>query len=56
MHNASRCREKIEGRIGRYRIYTCRVPGCGKKFRAFTLNPLPEKDRICPDCREEKYE
>ena len=50
MKNYSRCREKMEGRIGRYRTYKCR--SCGNRFRLFLVEPLTRRYRICPVCRE----
>lgn len=52
MQNLSRCRERTEGWVGRRRTYKCR--DCGHKFQVDTLNPLPLKDRICPQCRGER--
>jgi DNA-directed RNA polymerase subunit RPC12/RpoP len=49
MKNYSRCREKMEDRVGRYRTYRCRI--CGKEFQQFRLISLPEKKRVCPECR-----
>jgi hypothetical protein len=54
MQNTSRCREKMEGRIGRRRTYKCR--GCGKKFQEDRLGPLPIEERICDDCRAKKQQ
>ena len=53
MINQSRCREKIEGKISRRRTYTCRE--CDNKFQVDTLAPLPEKERLCPYCRDRTY-
>jgi hypothetical protein len=49
MKDASRCNEKILGRIGRHRTYRCRK--CGDKFQTdFRLTPLPELNRVCNIC------
>ncbi len=49
MKDYSRCREKVEGWLGRRRWYYCRQ--CGAvKFQVDTVGPLPELDRICPIC------
>lgn len=53
MQNTSRCREKTEGWLGRRRTYTCTE--CSAKFQTDTLNPLPEIDRVCPDCKQHTY-
>ena len=42
-------REYIEGGIGRYRWYVCRT--CRIKFKVFTSQPVPEKERLCNKCR-----
>ena len=44
----TRSRESREGWLGRRRTYQCRV--CNNKYKVDTLNPLPEKERICPYC------
>jgi len=44
----TRCREYVEGRIGRYRWYVCRK--CRIKFKVFTRQPVPEKERLCNEC------
>lgn len=49
MKNYSRCREKMEGRLGRRRTYRCIE--CNKIIQIDTLNPLPEIDRVCLYCR-----
>lgn len=49
MLDKSCCREKTEGWKGRRRTYKCRE--CGNKFQVDTLNPLPEKDKLCPTCK-----
>ncbi len=49
MRDYSRCREKVEGWLGRKRWYKCRE--CGRKFQVDTLGPLPISDRVCPLCR-----
>jgi len=46
----SRCREYVEGRVGRYHTYTCLK--CGRKFRVF-LTPdmtISRRFRFCSDC------
>ena len=50
MRETTRCREYIEGRVGRYHTYTCRL--CGQKFRSFLTpgNTLSEQSRICFNC------
>lgn len=53
MINTSRSRQKMEGWIGRRRTYRCRQ--CNLKFQVDTLNPLPIKDRICPECKDYAY-
>lgn len=53
MKNYSRGREKIEGWLGRRRIYKCRQ--CGNKFQVDTLEPLPKLYRICPQCRDNNH-
>ncbi len=52
-HPTTRCREYREGWLGRRRSYTCRE--CGIKFEEDKLSPLPEIDRVCPDCRKRTY-
>ncbi len=49
MKNISRCREKMEGSLGRRRTYTCRE--CNARFQEDRLSPLPVLDRVCPMCR-----
>lgn len=49
-HPTTRNREYREGWLGRRRTYQCRE--CGIKFQTDILNPLPEIDRVCPDCRK----
>lgn len=49
LHPTTRCREYREGRISRRRTYRCRQ--CPNKFQVDTLKPLPEYDRICPECK-----
>ena len=51
-HPATRCREYVEGWLGRKRTYRCRTKGCGNKFQVDTRDPLPIKDRVCPECRD----
>jgi hypothetical protein len=51
-HPTTRSRAYREGWLGRRRTYRCRTPGCPNKFQVDTRNPLPEKMRVCPDCRE----
>lgn len=48
MKPTTRCREYREGTRSRRRNYKCRR--CGEKFQVDTINPLPEKARICPGC------
>lgn len=46
----SRCREYLEGRVGRYHTYICLT--CGQKFRVF-LSPgmtISRKFRFCFTC------
>ena len=52
MRTATRSREYRQGIIGRYRTYRCR--SCGGKFQVFRLESLPEKERICAICRQQK--
>lgn len=49
MQPITRTREYREGWLGRRRNYRCR--GCGEKFQVDTKSPLPEKDRLCSECR-----
>lgn len=49
MINASKCKEKMEGRTGRRRTYKCIE--CQTKFQVDTLEPLPKQDRLCNYCR-----
>ncbi len=53
MKNISRCRERIEGWLGRKRNYTCQE--CKVKFQTDTLSPLPIIDRVCPSCKSRTY-
>lgn len=48
MKNYSRCREKMEGRVGRWRRYMCQ--SCDKLFDRFLLRPLPKGARFCDEC------
>ena len=50
MRTQTRTREYREGWRGRRRTYICR--SCGEKFQVDTLTPLPEKQRICGNCKE----
>ncbi len=50
MQDQSQCRERTEGWIGRRRTYICRE--CHNKFRVDRVTPLPQKERICLDCKE----
>lgn len=43
-------RERLNGKE---RTYRCRL--CGNKYGVFTVNPLPEKDRICAICRRRDH-
>ena len=46
----SRSRSAREGGwLGVKRNYRCRK--CDARFQVDTLNPLPEDERLCPDCR-----
>jgi len=45
----TRCRTYREGWQGRRRTYSCRQ--CSLKFQVDTLNSLPEKERICTECK-----
>lgn len=50
MRNVSRCREYLEGRVGRYHTFTCLT--CGRKFRSF-LSPgmtIDRMHRFCSSC------
>ena len=49
MSQTTRCREYMEGRIGRHRWYVCRT--CRIKFKVFTRQPVPEKERLCNKCK-----
>lgn len=51
MKNTSRCREKMEGQIGRWRTYRCQE--CHDEFSRFLVRPLPAKARICNQCLEQ---
>lgn len=42
-------RAKEGGWMGRRRWYRCRK--CDKHFMVDTGKPLPEEDRLCPECR-----
>ncbi len=53
VRNTSRCREKVEGWLGRRRTYRCRW--CGRKFTVDTLAPLPEDRRVCGACLTNDY-
>lgn len=48
LETTTRSREYREGKISRRRTYRCRK--CGEKFQEDRLSPLPENERICPDC------
>lgn len=46
----SRSRAAREGGwLGRRRNYRCRQ--CGEKFQVDIRDPIPETERICPECR-----
>ena len=48
--NGSKSRCATEGGwLGRKRNYRCRK--CDKMFQVDTLEPLPEDERLCEDCR-----
>ena len=49
MRPTTKCREYIEGRIGRYRWYVCNE--CGDKLKVFSRQPVPEKERLCNECK-----
>lgn len=40
-----------QGDIGEFRKYKCRH--CERIFSAYTANPIPEKERLCPSCQDE---
>lgn len=46
----TRCREYREGWLGRRRMYRCSE--CHNKFQVDTLNPLPQIEHVCLDCRK----
>lgn len=48
-HPTTRRREYREAWLGRRRTYSCRE--CEEKFQEDRLSPLPEIDRVCPECR-----
>lgn len=52
MLNTSHCKETY-GRLGRRRTYPCTE--CKLKFQVETLNPLPEIERVCPECKKHTY-
>lgn len=52
-HPTTRSRQHREGWLGRKKNYICRE--CHQPFQVDTLNPLPEIDRVCPDCRQRTY-
>ncbi len=47
----TRCRSRAyqEGWAGRRRWYRCRK--CDDKFQVDVREPLPESERLCPQCR-----
>ena len=45
----TRTREYREGKISRRRTYKCLE--CKRKFQVDTLNPLPDIDKYCHDCK-----
>ena len=47
MRPTTKCREYMEGRIGRYRWYVCNE--CGDKFKVFTRQLVTE--RLCSECK-----
>jgi len=49
MNPETRTREYREGKISRRRIYKCLI--CGEKFQVDTLNPLPDIEKYCHDCK-----
>jgi len=49
MQNLSRCREKTGNWLGRRKNYICRE--CQTQFQVDTISPLPDIDRVCPDCK-----
>lgn len=48
-HPTTRSREYRQGWLGRRRTYRCRE--CGNKFQEDRMEPMPEYNRVCPDCR-----
>jgi hypothetical protein len=50
-HPTTRSRAYREGWLGRRRTYKCHTLGCPNKFQVDTRNPLPLKDRFCPECK-----
>lgn len=53
MITTTRSRECKEGWGGRRRNYICIE--CHTKFQVDTLSPLPQIERVCPNCRERTY-
>lgn len=49
----TRCREFIEGWLGRRRQYRCRE--CGEDFTEDRIKPLAEIDRVCNKCMKRTY-
>ncbi len=48
-YGGCRSRRCLEGWIGRRRTYRCQR--CKGKFQVDTLNSIPKKERLCPECK-----